>query len=92
MRRRREQGRTANQIAKFKDKRLADFVTNGCAAPARGNNADLAQNAEMLGCVGLLEAANAVNFPNAARPLAQTVQNTQPGRITKNGKQRGQAF
>jgi hypothetical protein len=47
----------------------------------------LAKNPEVLGSVGLFEAAGAVDVAHAARAGAQTVEDAQTGRVGERGKE-----
>ena len=49
------------------------------------------KDAEVLGGVGLFEAAGAVDLTDAARSLAEALQDAQAGRVREGGEQGGHA-
>ena len=81
----------AREVAKAEDERFADSIAHRGPLALGTYQTCFAQDAEVLGSVGLLEAAHAVDFAHAARAAAKTLQNAQAGRVGKRGEEVGHA-
>ncbi len=81
----------ADQIAEVEDEGGGDVVADGGARALCRDEPGVAEDAEVLGGVGLFEAAGTVDFANAQRALAQTIQNAQPDGVGERVKKFGHA-
>jgi hypothetical protein len=81
----------AGQVAQAEDERFADSIAHRCALALGFNQTCFAQDAEVLGGVGLLEAAGFVDVAHAAGAAAQAVQDSQAGGIGQSGEKPGHA-
>jgi hypothetical protein len=84
-------GGSAGEIAEAENERFADSVMHRGPFAMGTYQTGLAEDAEVFRGVGLLEAAVAVDFADAERPLAKALQDAQAGRICELGKKIGHA-
>jgi hypothetical protein len=81
----------AGQITEAEDEGFANRIMHGGAFALGSYQTGLAQDAEVLGGVGLLETAGTVDVAHAAGSAAQALQDAQSGGVGKRGKEGGHA-